>query len=95
MAAGKPTTCKEAIRRWEEENEQTAATGTEVILSFQWPPVEKMDNALATLVNCEKLFLSTNIIKKVAGNNRHIIILFLNCCVWNESRKENLRAILS
>ncbi|XP_012218909.2 dynein axonemal light chain 1-like [Linepithema humile] len=67
MAVGKPTTCKEAIRRWEEENEQTAATATEIILSFQWPPIEKMDNALATLANCEKLFLSTNMIEKVAG----------------------------
>ncbi|KAL6263241.1 hypothetical protein P5V15_006042 [Pogonomyrmex californicus] len=67
MASAKPTTCKEAIRRWEEENEQTAATATEVILSFQWPPIEKMDNALASLVNCEKLSLSTNMIEKIAG----------------------------
>ncbi|XP_011143478.1 dynein light chain 1, axonemal-like [Harpegnathos saltator] len=63
----KPTTCKEAVRRWEEENEQEAAKATEVILSFQWPPVEKMDNALATLANCEKLSLSTNMIEKIAG----------------------------
>ncbi|CAL1686118.1 unnamed protein product [Lasius platythorax] len=67
MASGKPTTCKEAIRRWEEENEQEAATATEVILSFQWPPIEKMDNALAVLANCEKLSLSTNMIEKIAG----------------------------
>ncbi|XP_024873530.1 dynein light chain 1, axonemal-like [Temnothorax curvispinosus] len=67
MASAKPTTCKEAIRRWEEENQQNAATATEVILSFQWPPIEKMDNALAALVNCEKLSLSTNMIEKVAG----------------------------
>lgn len=71
MATSKPTTCKEAIRRWEEENGQHAATATEIILSFQWPPIEKMDNALATLVNCEKLSLSTNMIEKIAG----IIIL--------------------
>ncbi|XP_077272023.1 dynein axonemal light chain 1 isoform X2 [Temnothorax americanus] len=69
MASAKPTTCKEAIRRWEEENQQNAATATEVILSFQWPPIEKMDNALAALVNCEKLSLSTNMIEKVAGRN--------------------------
>ncbi|XP_029669624.1 dynein light chain 1, axonemal-like isoform X3 [Formica exsecta] len=66
MASGKPTTCKEAIRRWEEENEQEAATATEVTLSFQWPPIEKMDNALAVLANCEKLSLSTNMIEKIA-----------------------------
>ncbi|XP_029669623.1 dynein light chain 1, axonemal-like isoform X2 [Formica exsecta] len=69
MASGKPTTCKEAIRRWEEENEQEAATATEVTLSFQWPPIEKMDNALAVLANCEKLSLSTNMIEKIAGRN--------------------------
>ncbi|XP_043252341.1 dynein axonemal light chain 1-like [Colletes gigas] len=67
MATAKPTTCKEAIRRWEEENGQEASTATEVILSFQWPPIEKMDNALATLVSCEKLSLSTNMIEKIAG----------------------------
>ncbi|XP_076385892.1 dynein axonemal light chain 1 [Megachile rotundata] len=67
MANAKPTTCKEAIRRWEEENGQEASTAKEVILSFQWPPIEKMDNALATLVNCEKLSLSTNMIEKIAG----------------------------
>lgn len=67
MASAKPTTCKEAIRRWEEETEHEAATATEVILSFQWPPIEKMDNALAVLANCEKLSLSTNMIEKIAG----------------------------
>ncbi|XP_076666476.1 dynein axonemal light chain 1 [Andrena cerasifolii] len=67
MATAKPTTCKEAIRRWEEENEQEASTAKEVLLNFQWPPVEKMDNALATLVKCEKLSLSTNMIEKIAG----------------------------
>lgn len=67
MASTKPTTCKEAIRRWEEENQQNAATATEVILSFQWPPMEKMDNALAIFTNCEKLSLSTNMIEKIAG----------------------------
>lgn len=67
MASAKPTTCKEAIRRWEEETGYEAATATEVILSFQWPPIEKMDNALAVLANCEKLSLSTNMIEKIAG----------------------------
>ncbi|XP_076245845.1 dynein axonemal light chain 1 [Calliopsis andreniformis] len=67
MATVKPTSCKEAIRRWEEENGVEAPSAREVILSFQWPPIEKMDNALATLVNCEKLSLSTNMIEKIAG----------------------------
>ncbi|XP_071869647.1 dynein axonemal light chain 1 [Bombus fervidus] len=67
MTTVKPTTCKEAIRLWEEENQQEASTAKEVILSFQWPPIEKMDNALAVLINCEKLSLSTNMIEKIAG----------------------------
>ncbi|XP_032665858.1 uncharacterized protein LOC116841696 isoform X2 [Odontomachus brunneus] len=65
--ATKPTTCKEAIRRWEEENEQEAAKATEVIIGFQWPPIERMDNALAVLASCEKLSLSTNMVEKIAG----------------------------
>lgn len=73
MASAKPTTCKEALRRWEEETGQEAATATEVTLSFQWPPIEKMDNALAVLANCEKLSLSTNMIEKIAGKN---VLLF-------------------
>lgn len=67
MTSTKPTTCKEAIRLWEEENGQEASSAKQVILSFQWPPIEKMDNALSTLVNCEKLSLSTNMIEKIAG----------------------------
>ncbi|XP_029160437.1 dynein light chain 1, axonemal-like isoform X2 [Nylanderia fulva] len=81
MASGKPTTCKEAIRRWEEETGQEAATATEVILSFQWPPIEKMDNALAVLANCEKLSLSTNMIEKIAalGDTLEELWISYNC----------------
>ncbi|XP_003693028.1 dynein light chain 1, axonemal-like [Apis florea] len=67
MSTTKPTSCKEAIRMWEEENKQDASTAKEMILSFRWPPIEKMDNSLAVLVNCEKLSLSTNMIEKIAG----------------------------
>lgn len=49
----KATTIKEAIKRWEEKTGQQATTATEVSLIFQWPPIEKMDNTLSTLVNCE------------------------------------------
>ncbi|CAL7936154.1 unnamed protein product [Xylocopa violacea] len=69
MTTVKPTTCKEAIRSWEEENGREASSAKEIIFSFQWPPIEKMDNSLATLVNCEKLSLSTNMIEKIAGRN--------------------------
>lgn len=73
MSAGKPTTCKDAIRRWEEENGGTeAAQATEVSLNFQWPPIERMDNSLAALVKCEKLTLSTNMIEKISGERERI-----------------------
>lgn len=49
----KPTTIKEALKRWEEKNKENP-TGAKVIeLQFQWLPIEKMDNTLSTLVNCE------------------------------------------
>ena len=72
---GKPTICKDAIRRWEEENGHDASTATEIILSFQWPPLEKMDNSLSSLSTCEKLSLSTNMIEKIAG------ILCVQCLI--------------
>ncbi|GBP56534.1 Dynein light chain 1, axonemal [Eumeta japonica] len=67
MALLKPTSCKDAIVRWEKDNNQVAAEATEILLQFQWPPIEKMDGALSTLVNCEKLSLSSNMIDKIAG----------------------------
>lgn len=49
MAQPKATTCKEAIQRWEEKYGLPANEQTEISLSFQWPPIEKMDNNLAAL----------------------------------------------
>ncbi|KAI8431733.1 hypothetical protein MSG28_016184 [Choristoneura fumiferana] len=71
IMAAKATTIKEAIKRWEDKTGQQAATATEVSLIFQWPPIEKMDNSLACLTNCEKLSLSTNLIEKAAGLNTY------------------------
>ncbi|XP_043251003.1 dynein axonemal light chain 1-like [Colletes gigas] len=65
----KPTTCKEAIQRWEEKTGSPASEQKEIILSFQWPPIEKMDNTLAALAAVEKLSLSTNMIEKISGIN--------------------------
>lgn len=62
---------------WEEENKQDASTAKEMILSFRWPPIEKMDNSLAVLVNCEKLSLSTNMIEKIAGKRFLFIFTFI------------------
>lgn len=67
MSVGKPTSCKDALKRWSEENEQELSTATEVILTFQWPPIERMDNSLSIISKCEKLSLSTNMIEKISG----------------------------
>lgn len=53
MEMAKATTIKEAIKKWEDKTGLQSATATEVTLIFQWPPIEKMDSTLATLVNCE------------------------------------------
>lgn len=49
----KPTTIKEAIKRWEEKSRENSTTAKVIDLQFQWMPIEKMDNTLSTLVNCE------------------------------------------
>lgn len=50
----KATTIKEALKRWEEKNKESAAQAKAIELQFQWLPIEKMDAAsLSTLVNCE------------------------------------------
>lgn len=53
MAVLKATTCKEAIARWEKTKGESAEEARVIELQFQWPPIEKMDGALSTLVNCE------------------------------------------
>ncbi|XP_050501334.1 dynein axonemal light chain 1-like [Diabrotica virgifera virgifera] len=64
----KPTTIKDAIKRWEEKNPgQNISEALEVGFQFQWPPIEKMDNSLSALTKCQKLSLSTNMIEKIAG----------------------------
>ncbi|XP_071971765.1 dynein axonemal light chain 1 isoform X1 [Engystomops pustulosus] len=65
----KATTIKDALSKWEEKTGQKAAEAKEVKLYAQIPPIEKMDASLSTLVNCEKLSLSTNCIEKIANLN--------------------------
>lgn len=49
----KPTTIKDAIKRWEDAHPgQNIADAAEVGFQFQWPPIEKMDNSLAALTKC-------------------------------------------
>ncbi|EDW57615.1 dynein axonemal light chain 1 [Drosophila virilis] len=63
----KPTTIKDALARWEERNKQEAITAQDIGLQFQYPPIEKMDPTLSTLVECQKLSLSSNMIEKITG----------------------------
>ncbi|XP_034666910.1 dynein light chain 1, axonemal [Drosophila subobscura] len=63
----KPTTIKDALTRWEEKNSQEAISATEIGLQFQYPPIEKMDPTLSTLVACNRLSLSSNMIEKISG----------------------------
>ncbi|EFA07038.1 dynein axonemal light chain 1 isoform X1 [Tribolium castaneum] len=64
----KPTTIKEAIKKWEEKHPgKNIADAEDVGFQFQWPPIEKMDNSLSALTKCRKLSLSTNMIEKIAG----------------------------
>ncbi|XP_077117537.1 dynein axonemal light chain 1 isoform X1 [Ranitomeya variabilis] len=65
----KATTIKDALSKWEEKMGQKAVEAKEVKLYAQIPPIEKMDASLSTLVNCEKLSLSTNCIEKIANLN--------------------------
>ncbi|XP_071502394.1 dynein axonemal light chain 1-like [Diadema antillarum] len=74
----KGTTIKEALAKWETGmNEQLeegqakvkASDAKQVKLTFQYPPIDKMDASLSTLVNCEQLSLSTNVIEKIANLN--------------------------
>lgn len=69
----------------EEKNQQKASESKEVLLYGQFPPIDKMDASISTLVACEyeqstilshclpiycrKLSLSTNMIEKIANLN--------------------------
>lgn len=49
----KATTIKEALKRLEDQTKQNPVDIKEISLQFQWPPIEKMDATLSTLVKCE------------------------------------------
>ncbi|VVD03637.1 unnamed protein product [Leptidea sinapis] len=62
----KPTTCKDAIIRWEKKHEQSAAEAKVIELQFQWPPIEKMDGETVA-DTLEELWISYNQIDKLKG----------------------------
>merc|ERR1711976_334129 len=67
--AGKGTTIKEGLAKWEDRSKEKASEGTRIEIYDQYPPVEKMDASLSTLAKCERLSMSTNSIEKIANLN--------------------------
>eukprot|EP01036_Dinobryon_divergens_P022268 gene22267-30510_t len=59
------TTCAQAIKNWEAASGVSAEEADHVKLYCQMPPIAKMDNALISLKNCERLALSTNNIDRM------------------------------
>ena len=60
-----PTSCKEAIKRWEAMTGQNPAEATEVKLLCMIPAMDKMDESLSVFEKVEKLSLSTNNIERI------------------------------
>lgn len=61
-----PTSCKEAIKRWEAANPGVLpAEATEVKLLCIIPPLDKIDESLSVFEKVEKLSLSTNAIERI------------------------------
>ncbi|XP_036981404.1 dynein light chain 1, axonemal isoform X1 [Acanthopagrus latus] len=65
----KATTVREALAKWEEKSGEKVSEATAIKLYGQVPPIEKMDASLSSLMNCEKLSLSTNCIEKITNLN--------------------------
>lgn len=59
------TSCKEAIKKWEQREGKSPAEATEVKLIAIVPPIDKMDEMLNQFENCQKLSMSTNCIEKL------------------------------
>jgi len=61
------TTCAQAIKNWEAANNAVAEEADHLKLYCQMPPISKMDAALGSLKNCERLALSTNNIDRISS----------------------------
>ena len=63
--ATKTTSCRDAIKAWEAKTGSMAVEAKEVKLICQIPPIDKMDDSLNSLEQCEKLSLSSNLIERI------------------------------
>eukprot|EP00944_MAST-04C_sp_MAST-4C-sp1_P002669 g2669.t1 len=59
------TTCAKALQAWAAKEETPLEDAKVVKLYAQIPPINKLDNSLNQLVNCERLSLSTNAIDRM------------------------------
>jgi dynein light chain 1 len=77
------TSCKDAIKKWEEKTGESSADAIAVKLYAQNPPISKMDAALNGLDKCEHLSLSTNSIDRLIPlpgiKNLRILSIGRNC----------------
>ena len=60
-----PTSCKEAIKRWEAATGQVPQDAIEVKLICVIPAIEKMEEALSVFEKVERFSLSTNNIERI------------------------------
>lgn len=63
------TSCKDAIKKWEETEGKPVAEAEMVKLNFLLPPIAKMDPGLKEVAHVEFLSLSTNCIERIANLN--------------------------
>jgi len=62
------TSCSQAIKIWEAQNEASAEDATTISLCFQSPPIAKLDSkVLGSQKKCQKLSLSTNMIDRMVN----------------------------
>ncbi|GIX95009.1 dynein light chain 1, axonemal [Caerostris extrusa] len=66
---GKGIAFKDALKKWSEKTGENAAEATVVKMNGWIPSIDKLDASLATLTNCERLSLSTNMIDKLTNLN--------------------------
>ena len=63
--ASKATSCRDAIKAWEQKTGMIANESKDVKLSCQIPSIDKMDDSLNSLEMCEKLSLCSNEIERI------------------------------
>lgn len=63
--SSKATSCRDAIKAWEQKNSQLAAEAKEVKLLCIIPSIESMDDSLNQLPMCERLSLASNQIDRI------------------------------